>query len=448
MCNGNNNVLSSEASECNAKALCHQEDLKVRQVVVRELEGLEFPALILRVHDDEADVVYIDDGQVEYDVPIEELNVSADVQASKEEIDEVWRKALDSVAANYSSDESDEEDTPVTNCQQGGKYVAADGTLIISHVDEDAGSKPVPPITSTSPCGSDRAAEKTVSEQLANTCASPNNPEAEKDGFESFSKSLEDKVQQPDCLSCSSDSSVNAQPQAGSEPVSLTIPKSPCSPDCVAEKAVSEQLASTCASPLEDEEDDCESLPESSDNKGKPPDCLSFSSDSSDDDQPQPCDPNRQRADRLEVAQFCGIDGVELRKQGKANEAENQLRRSIDIFEEELGEDHPYTLTSRNNLANVLITNGKLQDAEIEYRRCLASKLEQLGNEHPVVATTQYNLGLVLSKRGFLEESEESLKDALRIQVQCLGDESAEAVKTSRSLCRVLLKQGKRIDEL
>eukprot|EP00746_Dinoflagellata_sp_MGD_P161685 gnl/MRDRNA2_/MRDRNA2_88918_c0_seq1.p1 gnl/MRDRNA2_/MRDRNA2_88918_c0~~gnl/MRDRNA2_/MRDRNA2_88918_c0_seq1.p1 ORF type:complete len:381 (-),score=91.45 gnl/MRDRNA2_/MRDRNA2_88918_c0_seq1:138-1280(-) len=377
MCNGTStgsSMLSSETPEGNAKAICQQDGVKVRQVVVRELEGLEFPALVLRVHEDEADVVYIDDGQIEHDVPIEELNTSAEVKASKEEIDEIWRKALDNVAACYSSDE---DDTPLSNCEQSGRYVGADGTLIISHGDD-----------------------KAVNQQMPS--AAP------------------------------------------------TTPKSPCRSESATEKAPSEQLASTCASPTipEDDKDDCDSLSESSGNKPQRSDCVSFSSDSSDDDEPQQSDPNRQRQDRLEVAQFCGIDGVELRKQGKVEEAERQLRRSIDIYEEELGEDHPYTLTSRNNLANVLMSSGKLQDAEVEYRRCLASKLEQLGNDHPVVATTRYNLGLVLSQRGSFEESEDSLKEALRIQVQSLGEEDPEAIKTSRSLCRVFLKQGKRVDIL
>lgn len=373
-------MLSSEASSSDAKPGSQQDGLKVRQVVVRELEGLEFPALVLRVHDEEADVVYIDDGQIEYDVPVEELNGSAVVNASKEEIDEIWRKALDNVAACYSSEE---EDTPQTNTEQGGRYVGADGTLIISHGDEKAACEPAPPapITPKSPGRSESTTEKAPSEQLASTCASdssPTNPEDDK-ASEDF-----------DCLSESSGNKLSR----------------------------------------------------------KQSDSVSFSSDSSDDDEPQQSDPSRQRIDRLEVAQFCGIDGVELRKQGKVDEAERQLRRSIDIYEEELGEDHPYTLTSRNNLANVLMSIGKFQDAEIEHRRCLASKLEQLGNDHPVVATSRYNLGLVLSRRNCMEESEESLREALRIQVQCLGEEDPEAVKTSRSLCRVLLKQGKRIDEL
>jgi len=337
MCNGTTNVLSSEAPDCNAKVTL-LEGLKVRQVVVRELEGMEFPAMVLRVHEDEADVVYIDDDQIEYDVPIEELNVTTDVKTSKAELDEIWRKAQDSVASSYSSDE---DDTPLTgNVEDGGKYVAADGTLIISHAD--------------------------------------------------------DKV------------------------------------------AATSQLASTCASPVDPEEVKDEPYPIFSDD------------DSSDDDQPPQtfhAEADRQHIDRLEVAQFCGRDGVELRKAGELAVAEKQMRRSIDIYEEELGEDHPYTLASRNNLANLLMKIGRFQDSEIEYRRCLASKLEQLGSDHPVVATTHYNLGLVLSRgQSTLEESEEALKEALRIQVQFLGEESPEAVKTSRSLCRVLLKQGKLVD--
>jgi hypothetical protein len=118
---------SSQATECNTTTLQQEkESLKVRQVVVRELEGLTFPALVLRMHDDAADIVYIDDAQVEYDVPVDELNATVEVQSSKAEIDEIWRKALDGIASSYSSDE---EETTLAKCDQGGKYIAADGTL-------------------------------------------------------------------------------------------------------------------------------------------------------------------------------------------------------------------------------------------------------------------------------------------------------------------------------
>jgi len=434
MCNGTaHNVLSNETPESNAKA-SQEEGLRVRQVVVRELEGLEFPALVLRVHDDEADLVYIDDEQIEYDVPIEELNTSPDIKTSKAEIDEIWRKALDSVASNYSDDE---DDTHPSNCDQGGKYVAADGTLIISHVDEKASSEQLANSRANSEeqkdCKTFSDSEREASvEQFASTNASP--------------VELEEK--RHDCASSSDEEenpSIGEPASACGSPEELEGKRDDCASLSDSEAKTSAEQSSTCASPEQqkDKSDDCDNLTDSEDEQPQQQGRPSFSSDSSDDDQPVQSDLGRQRTERLEVAQFCGVDGLELRNEGKLIEAEKQLQRSIDIYEEELGEDHPYTLTSRNNLANVLMKAGKLQEAEVEYRRCLASKLEQLGTNHPVVATTHYNLGLALSKRGTLEQAEDTLNEALRIQVQFLGEESPEAVKTSRSLCRLLLKQGK-----
>jgi len=335
MCNGTLDVVSSQGTECKGKV--SEGGLKMRQVVVRELEGMEFRALVLRSHGDEADVVYMDDHQIEYDVPVEELNATVDLKIPQAEIEEIWRKAMDTMAGGYSEDESD--DAPLTDCKLGGKYMAADGTMIISHGDEE-------------PAG--------------------------------------------------------------------------------------EQLASTCASPTDDSENEKNEEPANEKNEFDADESL-CASDDSDDSQ----DEQEDRDDRLAVAQTAGKQGLQLRKVGKFDEAEKLLRRSLEIHEYELGEDHPYTVTSRNNLANLLMGQGKLGEAEIEHRRCLASKLAQLGEDDPLVATSHYNLGLALSRRNKLEEAEEELKCALRIQVEELGEESPQAVVTSRSLCRLLLKQGK-----
>jgi tetratricopeptide (TPR) repeat protein len=424
MCNGTMNVRSNESTECNTKVV-EKDDLKVRQVVVRELEGLEFPALVLRVHDDEVDVVYIDDGQIEYDVPVEELNTSAEVKTSKVEIDEIWRKALDSLAAGYSSDD---EESHVTKSDHGGKYIAADGTLIISHGDEKASTKATSEqLAGTCASPADKGSKKQSlsdseadSEQLASTCASPGDEGNKKENCSDREDDSKDEKQ-----------SSSARADDGEDGHSRFADRQG---GCI-DEIKSEQVRNDFESPS-DEEHDGVKQPQGPN--------YDFSSDS-DDDQPER-DPEREHVDRLQLAQFCGRDGIELRKAGEFDEAERQLRRSIDILEDELGEDHPYTLTSRNNLANLLMKMGNLPDAEIEYRRCLASKLEQLGNDHPVVATTHFNLGLVLSRGSNLEDSEIELKEALRIQVQELGEESPEAVKTSRSLCRILLKQGKPVD--
>ena len=61
-----------------------------------------------------------------------------------------------------------------------------------------------------------------------------------------------------------------------------------------------------------------------------------------------------------------------------------------------LGPEHPDTLISMNNLAEVLRDQGKYQAAEEMHRRALELKGKVLGPEHPSTLASMNNLGLVL----------------------------------------------------
>ena len=55
--------------------------------------------------------------------------------------------------------------------------------------------------------------------------------------------------------------------------------------------------------------------------------------------------------------------------QGQYQEAETLQARVVLILERTLGAEHPQTLTSRSNLANVLFLQGRAADAEVLHRR-------------------------------------------------------------------------------
>jgi hypothetical protein len=50
-----------------------------------------------------------------------------------------------------------------------------------------------------------------------------------------------------------------------------------------------------------------------------------------------------------------------LRDQGKYEQAEEMYRQVLGLSETVLGKEHPFTLTSMNNLATVLINQGKYE---------------------------------------------------------------------------------------
>jgi hypothetical protein len=63
--------------------------------------------------------------------------------------------------------------------------------------------------------------------------------------------------------------------------------------------------------------------------------------------------------------------------------AEKLNRRALAGREKELGEQHPDTLASVNNLAGVLQDQGMYEDAEKLSRRALAGREKELGELHP-----------------------------------------------------------------
>ena len=63
-----------------------------------------------------------------------------------------------------------------------------------------------------------------------------------------------------------------------------------------------------------------------------------------------------------------------------------------------LGEEHPFKLTTMNNLAGVLGSQGKYKEAESMHRQTLATNKKMLGVEHPDTLTTMNNLALVLGR--------------------------------------------------
>ena len=61
-----------------------------------------------------------------------------------------------------------------------------------------------------------------------------------------------------------------------------------------------------------------------------------------------------------------------------------------------LGDEHPDTLVSINNLAALLHTQGKLSEAEPLFREALSARKRTLGGEHPFTLGSINNLAVVL----------------------------------------------------
>ena len=69
---------------------------------------------------------------------------------------------------------------------------------------------------------------------------------------------------------------------------------------------------------------------------------------------------------------------------------------ALEVLRETLGNRHPKTLNSINNLGHLLKDKGDLAAAEPLYREALEVKLETLGRRHPSTLSSINNLGMLL----------------------------------------------------
>jgi tetratricopeptide (TPR) repeat protein len=132
-----------------------------------------------------------------------------------------------------------------------------------------------------------------------------------------------------------------------------------------------------------------------------------------------------------------------LEDQGKYDEAGEMHRQVLELRETVLGKEHPDTLTSVGNLAGVLRSQGKYDEAEELHRQVLELQETVLGKEHPNTLTSMGNLAGVLEDQGKYDEAEELHRQALELLETVLGKEHPNTLTSMNNLAGVLEDQGK-----
>ncbi|CAL1136673.1 unnamed protein product, partial [Cladocopium goreaui] len=131
-----------------------------------------------------------------------------------------------------------------------------------------------------------------------------------------------------------------------------------------------------------------------------------------------------------------------LYAQGHLAEAEPLFRKALEKSKAKLGEDHPDTLNSINNLAAVLDDQGHLAEAEPLYREALEKRKAQLGEDHPDTLNSINNLAAVLDAQGHLAEAEPLYREALEKRQAKLGEDHPDTLNSLNNLAAVLKAQG------
>ncbi|MFF4991165.1 tetratricopeptide repeat protein [Streptosporangium saharense] len=132
-----------------------------------------------------------------------------------------------------------------------------------------------------------------------------------------------------------------------------------------------------------------------------------------------------------------------LKGLGRLGEAEAEHRAELEVCRRVLGEEHPSTLISRNNLAVVLGGLGRWGEAEVEHRVVLEVRRRVLGEEHPSTLISRSNLAVVLGDLGRLEEAEAEYRAVLEACRRVLGEEHPDTLISRNGLALVLWSLGR-----
>eukprot|EP00808_Paulinella_micropora_P006814 g49116.t1 len=123
-------------------------------------------------------------------------------------------------------------------------------------------------------------------------------------------------------------------------------------------------------------------------------------------------------------------------------------RSTLASHESRLGPSHPDTLSSVNNLAELLRTQSKYAEAEPLYRRALEGREQQLGAMHPDTLASVNNLALLLKARGKYLEAEPLYRRSLEGREVVFGPSHPQTLSVVINLGALFFaRQGYRVAE-
>ena len=135
--------------------------------------------------------------------------------------------------------------------------------------------------------------------------------------------------------------------------------------------------------------------------------------------------------------------GFILHDQRRLSEAEPYYREALAKRRLILGDEHPKTLNSMNNMAGLLKDQGRLTDAEPLYREALAGRRRVLGDDHPETLSSIHNLAWLLEGMGNFTEAEQRYREALDGFRLALGDDHHDTLVSVGNLSALLLAQNR-----
>ena len=131
---------------------------------------------------------------------------------------------------------------------------------------------------------------------------------------------------------------------------------------------------------------------------------------------------------------------------GKTGHAEPLAREALEIRRETLGPHHPRTTQSVILLALVLQAKGKSAEGETMLRDTLGSLRKTLPPRHPDLTDTLSTLAGLLHAQGKLAEAEPLFREALEVRRASLPPTHPDLAQSLTNLAGLLLAQGRLAD--
>lgn len=136
------------------------------------------------------------------------------------------------------------------------------------------------------------------------------------------------------------------------------------------------------------------------------------------------------------------------RIEGKRDEAEQHLLRSLEINEMLNGPEHPITLIIRDNIAWLYRLQERWQESIAIDSDVLRIRRETLGDDHIETAYSKATLGVAFGETGQLDRAEQLLREALEVYLAQYGEDSWSTGIMYRELGKVLSLQGRNDEAL
>jgi hypothetical protein len=118
------------------------------------------------------------------------------------------------------------------------------------------------------------------------------------------------------------------------------------------------------------------------------------------------------------------------------------IELALEIIESVRGSEHPNTLSSRNNLAEILYDLGDLAGARKLHEQTLEARERVLGSEHPDTLISRNNLAEILYNLGEPSGAKKLHKQTLEIQERVLGGEHPDTLQSRNNLAETLRALG------